>query len=452
MPRSHPSLSRTGHVATISLLVLAVMACTAAPGRPVDPPAATEATGAPTTPAAVVPLPAPTAQGDLVAIRVGADPASRRVQLVDAATGVATVDLPDGVVDQEAGLVYVAATAAGMTDVTAYELATGEVRASTTLAGRLSMPMIGADADPVGLSGDGGTLALDVGPELLAKAGPGNGTGGSGVTRFAILATDLASEPEMVELPGRWSFDALSPDGAILYLVEHLTTSKQAEYQVRAYDVVTGVLRDAVVVDKRAGSLLMDGTPVAQATTRAGEWVYTLYRNREVGPFVHALQAREVWALCIFPTKRPTPADEQRAATGWDLVLSEDAGSLYAANGALGMVTRIPVADPVAAQTVTFRGAGGPGSTARGAALSADARSLHVASGGNVVQLDAASLVEGGRFAGSGGVAALVARPAGGLYATLRTGRLAVLGTSAPGDGVALTGGPARILWVEARR
>jgi hypothetical protein len=52
---------------------------------------------------------------------------------------------------------------------------------------------------------------------------------------------------------------------------------------------------------------------------------------------------------------------------------------------------------------------------------------------------------------GSTEIAALAARPAGGLYATLRTGALSVVGGPAPSESVVLAAGSARILWVEAR-
>ncbi|MBA2570891.1 MAG: hypothetical protein H0V04_06915, partial [Chloroflexi bacterium] len=98
-----------------------------------------------------------------------------------------------------------------------------------------------------------------------------------------------------------------------------------------------------------------------------------------------------------------------------------------------------------------FAKAGTGGTTARGAAMSGDGRSLHVASGGNVVRLGAESLAPEGSVVGSTEIAALAARPAGGLYATLRTGALSVVGGPAPSESVVLAAGSARILWVEAR-
>lgn len=451
-------MSRTNSTIWLTALVFATLtslaACTTT-APPAPPAGVTPApvTPAPVTPAPVIAPPVPaTAAGDLVVLRVGADPQTRRLQMVDASTGQIQADLPDGVIDRHAGLVYVATAEGPVTRISALDLRTGWQVRSTTVDGTLTLPSIGVDAVPVGLSGDGRSLILAVQPGLLGKGGESPMVGDLR-SRFAVLGTDLTASARMIDLAGRFSFDALSPDGQVLYLVEHVPADSPTGYQVRAYDVALGALRDGVIVDKTAGALLMQGTPVTQLRSATGGWIYTLYRNRANGPFIHALNAADGWALCLFPTRRPNAADEERAAAGWDLVLSPDGSQLYAANGALGMVTQVDTVELGQTRTVQLAGTGSAASgDARGAAVSADGKTLFVAVGDEIVELKAASLGVSGRRAGAADIAAIAVRPQGDLYATSRTGELSVIGLSGVGATVPLGGGPARILWVEAQR
>ncbi len=54
------------------------------------------------------------------------------------------------------------------------------------------------------------------------------------VSRFAIVERSLQAEPRIVELPGVFDFDTLSPDGSILYVAEHVPGPLAGRYQVRA--------------------------------------------------------------------------------------------------------------------------------------------------------------------------------------------------------------------------
>src|SRR4029077_6581286 len=99
-----------------------------------------------------------------------------------------------------------------------------------------------------------------------------------------------------IELRGAFEFDALSPRGAVLYVVEHLD-GQTGRYQVRAVDVATGLLRDQVIADKRNIDEAMAGWPIAQLRRPDGV-VLTLYRGLE-HPFVHALNTAEAWAVCL---------------------------------------------------------------------------------------------------------------------------------------------------------
>lgn len=152
------------------------------------------------------------------------------------------------------------------------------------LDGRFALPVV-VDGGTEGLSHDGSTLVLQ-GPRSEAN------------TRFAVLDGRLAAPARFVDLKGDFSYDAISPDGSVLYLIEHLPPEGSDHYAVRALDVAAGRLRDGVIVDKRTPGEAMTGRPLARATSPDGAVVATLYLRASGEPFVHLLEAVDGWALC----------------------------------------------------------------------------------------------------------------------------------------------------------
>src|SRR5581483_6717695 len=53
------------------------------------------------------------------------------------------------------------------------------------------------------------------------------------------------------------------------------------------------------VADARQRGWLMNGYPIARATSAGGRWVYTLYQNPDNYPFVHALDTMSRTVVCI---------------------------------------------------------------------------------------------------------------------------------------------------------
>ena len=53
--------------------------------------------------------------------------------------------------------------------------------------------------------------------------------------------------PRVIELPGALDYDAISPNGRILYVAEHVDAD--GGYQVRAVDLPAGTMRPQVIVD-----------------------------------------------------------------------------------------------------------------------------------------------------------------------------------------------------------
>jgi hypothetical protein len=227
-------------------------------------------------------------------------------------------ELPAGVTRPGGTALYTARVdaAAGRTRVEALHPGDGHRLRVATLPGRWSIPAIVGTDRSGSLSGDGRTIAM---------AAPA----GDGTSSFALLDTGLAAAPHTFTLPGRWSFDALSPDGAVVYLLQHVSGR---HYRVRAYDATAARLRSGAIVEKGETDPNMTGTPVSRAIGPGGSPVYTLYRGGDHGAFVHALDTRYGFAVCV----------DLPAGSAWRLAWARDASHrLYAIDGTAGR--RVPV-------------------------------------------------------------------------------------------------------------
>ena len=117
-------------------------------------------------------------------------------------------------------------------------------------------------------------------------------------TRFLVVSARTLRPQRSIVLRGLWAFDALSPDGHTMYLIEH-RTSDFTEYDVRAFDLRSGRLLPGVIADKRSGEWEMQGVPMVRLQRPGGDWSYTLYAGGDNGPFVHALDTATATARCI---------------------------------------------------------------------------------------------------------------------------------------------------------
>jgi hypothetical protein len=152
------------------------------------------------------------------------------------------------------------------------------------------VPIVAWDNSTGGLSADGKTL-------VLGSYGPFPGD--AGVTRFAVLDTNTLRKTRLLALRGSWAYDAISPDGSKVFLIEYLAAGQNPHYRVRSADLRTGRLDPEVIVDRREDEVLMRGQPVTRATSRDGRWAYTLYARPKHGPFVHALDTDRGQAYCV---------------------------------------------------------------------------------------------------------------------------------------------------------
>jgi hypothetical protein len=202
----------------------------------------------------------------------------------------------DGVVASSGDVRFVTLGTAKSTIVAAIRVRDGRVLRSRALRGFFGVPLVAYDGTSGGLSGDGRTV-------VVSSYGPLPGD--AGVTRFVVLATRSLRIRRLVELRGAWSFDAISPDGKALFLVEHLSAGPNPRYRVRIFDLDRGRLLAGAIVDRLEKESVMGGQPATRATSAEGRWAYTLYARAKGKPFVHALDTARVEAFCIdLPLRR----------------------------------------------------------------------------------------------------------------------------------------------------
>jgi hypothetical protein len=160
-----------------------------------------------------------------------------------------------------------------------------------SLDGKWGLPRVTLNGGVGGLSADGRTLVLsqDFNPTGALQ----------NRSSFIVLGTKPLRVKQTVRLNGDFGFDALSPHGRMLYLIQHVSAEDLFRYRVRAYDLQTGKLMKRVIADKRQRDWNMNGYPVARAASPDGRWVYTLYSNQNNYPFVHALDTVNRTAVCI---------------------------------------------------------------------------------------------------------------------------------------------------------
>ena len=184
---------------------------------------------------------------------------------------------------------FAARTAGSATRVTAIRVRDGHVLRVARVKGAFGVPAVTVNGTPGGLSGDGRTLVLSQPPSYQALRK---------TSRFVVLSTATLRLIRTVSLPGDFGFDALSPDARTLYLIQHRSTG-DGSYSVRAFDLLSLRLLPRAIVDKSEADQTMRGIPVARAPSTDATWVYTLYRRDGAEPFIHALNTRARYAVCI---------------------------------------------------------------------------------------------------------------------------------------------------------
>jgi hypothetical protein len=219
--------------------------------------------------AGTVAVAAPSAAGDglpVLAVDVGA-------------SGVAA---PGGTVR------YVTVTVGKTTMVEAVRRNGGQIVRMHGWPGVWTIPAVAYDRTAGGLSADRGTLVLIEPRKGFPRAR----------TRLLVLRARTLRSADVVPLDGDFSFDAVSPDGRRIYLIQYSSPIDPTRYLVRAYDVPTRRLLPRPIVDPRDTTEKMRGNPLSRVASLDGRWAYTLYDGGG-HPFIHALDTRGGTAWCI---------------------------------------------------------------------------------------------------------------------------------------------------------
>jgi len=190
----------------------------------------------------------------------------------------------------------------------------GRVVRSRYLKGHFGVPL-------VTYGGDTGGLARHAPRLVLVSHHVGT------LTRIAVVDPATFRTKARIRLPGVWAFDALSPTGSLMYLIQYLGGPNAAgvqPYSVRALNVNTRRLYASPVVDRREPGEKMTGMPLTRVESGDGSWAYTFYSRTKKGPFVHALDTVHRRAFCVdVPWKRSANAlwRVRLRVSGGDLLL-----------------------------------------------------------------------------------------------------------------------------------
>ncbi len=257
-----------------------------------------------------------------------------------------------GIVDPDSGSRYTALAAGEGTVVTKLDPEGGEVEGFRYLPRQLVVPSVAFDGSPSGLSADGETLVLSQPGTRFPQRR----------SEFTVLDTRRLRVTEELSFPGTFTFDAISPDGRSIYLVEYTSQRNLTEYLVREYDLRRGELVAEPILDPDESAEEMYGTPVNRVTSPDGRWAYTLYDGSE-HPFIHALDTRDGTAVCIDLESLHRPVYGRT-----ELRVSPDGGALAVVNGSRTVelvdletfeVSEPPPAEPSAPPAAGNRGGGG---------------------------------------------------------------------------------------------
>ncbi len=212
----------------------------------------------------------------------------------------------EGVTSNDGALRFVAIDANGSTLIAATKTSDGSAWKSQTVAGSFGIPMLTQRGPAGGMFRDGSAFVLQ-------------STGYKATTQFMLLGTQDLATRDSIALKGNFAFDALSPDGSRLYLIQHRSEQDVQHYTVRAYDLNAHKLLPGRIADKTQKGWVMQGWPVSRATSDSGRWAYTLYANPGGMPFIHALDTVKGVAHCV---GIPWPATDYNQSPVFSYTLS----------------------------------------------------------------------------------------------------------------------------------
>ena len=199
---------------------------------------------------------------------------------------------PNGIISAGGGERFVAAPAGSRTVVARVQRNGGRIAQAAVLSRRWDVPVVAYDGTAGGLAADAPRLTLMQPAVRLPRK----------ISRFAILDLRRMRRLSTLVLKGQWNYDAISPDGSMLYLTQTLNR-QGTRYAVRAYDLSAHRLLAKPVVDPSEPDEPLRGYPSTRTTGPGGRWEYTLYAGSKE-PFIHALDTVRRTSICIDLPKR----------------------------------------------------------------------------------------------------------------------------------------------------
>jgi DNA-binding beta-propeller fold protein YncE len=238
----------------------------------------------------------------------------------------ATYRLPAGLTSMDHHLLVAAKGQANLTTISVIDTQSGATVRTLTLAGNYSTA--GQDFNNAVLSMDGRWLALRQLDQSTSR------------TTIALVDTQAGKLSKIIHLNGDFDLDTISLDGNALYLLQRLNDGT-GHYYVQLYSVSENKLYQSPIVDKsELNDPNMTGTAVARQFAPDASATYTLYIDAYHNiAFVHILPLDPgfPFARCInLPVGKSSDLLHY-----YTLALSSDGTTLYAANGALGVVSEI---------------------------------------------------------------------------------------------------------------
>ena len=230
----------------------------------------------------------------------------------------------DGIAVAGGARLVAASSGAGSTILQRFSREDGAKLGQRILHGTLGIPLVTYSglSDAVWSNGRRALLATSIYDDV-------------GHTTFVVLDTRTLRPLRTIRLQGAFGYDALSPDGRRLYLLQYPGgVSGRLHYVVRSLNMRTGRLEPGAIVDKTEPDERMNGIALNRARGPKRTWAYTLYNGGASHAFVHALNTRTRTARCI---DLPREGEEQTvleqaqmAVRGGFLTLREPGGGLLA--------------------------------------------------------------------------------------------------------------------------
>ncbi|HEV2035522.1 MAG TPA: hypothetical protein VGU71_15255 [Candidatus Dormibacteraeota bacterium] len=366
--------------------------------------------------------PGPVAAGNYKLYEAASARTGQIVALIDTQSRTTERRLPWGIPSTD-GKHFYAVSAKTLQDIDPHS---GTVLRTLQLPGIYEMPPATLGGAPGGLSQNGRYLVLQMAGQRTSA-------------RMLLIDTQLFNVTKRIDLNGKFDFDAVNNTGQSVYVLEY-PNAADSYYHVRVYEVLAGHLGGYTVVDKGNPNEVMTGVRLSGVFSPDGQWLYSLYARANQGAFVHALNLSQPFAFCL--DLPGSGYSSNMNAFQWSLAITPDGRHVYAANGPMGLVTRIDnldggqpsiksngrIASTASTASVFVRDVAAKEMGPHGAVVSSDGKTLVTAGESGLMWIDTGTLQVRSRVLTNWSVWSLAASPDGAtIYALNDAGAIAEL-------------------------